>query len=82
MATPVTYTPATNTGGPQFTCKRCKRVYPYPQDHARPIRCECGWWYKNLGEGTIIEEFHTRIGGSDESAPQAKETPLPVETIH
>jgi hypothetical protein len=77
MATPVTYTPQYSTGGPTFKCSRCQRVYPYPQDHDKPIRCECGWWYKNIGEGTIIEEFHTRIGGSDANAPQAKETPLP-----
>ena len=75
MPTPVTYTPARQAGGPSFTCTRCKRKYPYPQDHSRPIRCECGWWYRNVGEGTIIEEFHTRIGGSDPNAPQSKETP-------
>jgi hypothetical protein len=39
-------------------------------------------WYRNVGEGTIIEEFHTRIGGSDRDAPQAKETPLPEHGSH
>ncbi len=33
----------------KFVCKRCKRVYPYPQAGGRPIRCECGWWYYNDG---------------------------------
>jgi hypothetical protein len=82
MASAVTYTPQNTPAGPTFTCTRCKRKYPYPADHARPIRCECGWWYKNVGEGTIIEEFHTRIGGSDPDAPQAPETPLPEHDVH
>jgi hypothetical protein len=64
----VTYTPENRPDGPTFTCTRCHRVYPYPHDHAKPIRCECGWWYRNMGEGTIIEEFHSRIGGQDKSA--------------
>ena len=72
----VTYTSEKNAGGPTFKCSRCQRVYPYPPDHAKPIRCECGWWYRNIGDGHIIEEFHTRIGGSDHDAPQYKETPL------
>jgi uncharacterized C2H2 Zn-finger protein len=59
----VTYTPEDKPAGPTFTCPRCHRVYPYPRDHDRPIRCECGWWYRNVGEGTIIEEFKPRIGG-------------------
>jgi hypothetical protein len=59
----VTYTPQRPIAGPTFECPRCARVYPYPKDNARPIRCECGWWYKNVGHGKMIEEFHTRIGG-------------------
>lgn len=43
-----------------FTCKRCKRVYAYPQPGQRPIRCECGWWYENVG-GRISEAFWQRI---------------------
>ena len=77
----VTYTPQYSSRGPIFKCTRCKRTYPYPADHEKPIRCECGWWYRNIGDGKIIEAFHTRIGGSDAEAPQAKETPL-VEHDH
>jgi hypothetical protein len=43
-----------------YTCKRCKRVYPFPQQGQRPIRCECGWWYYNDGV-TIREAFWQRI---------------------
>jgi hypothetical protein len=68
MAQSVTYTPQNLPGGPTFKCSRCHRVYPYPCDHEKPIRCECGWWYRNLGEGKIIEEFHSRIGGDDKSS--------------
>jgi hypothetical protein len=60
----ITYTSAGNLTGPTFTCSRCKRVYPYPPDQGRPIRCECGWWYYNLGHGRIMEEFKPRIGGA------------------
>lgn len=45
----------------RFVCKRCKREYDYPQEGARPIRCECGWWYKNAG-GAIHEYYWERIG--------------------
>jgi hypothetical protein len=62
----VTYTSQNPIAGPNFTCPRCKRVYAYPADMDRPIRCECGWWYRNLGHGKIIEEFHPRIGGAGE----------------
>ncbi len=60
---PVTYTASQAFAGPKFTCSRCKREYPYPQDGDRPIRCECGWWYTNIGHSDIVEEFHPRIGG-------------------
>jgi hypothetical protein len=63
----VTYTAAPNLGGPTFTCTRCKRVYAYPSDRARPIRCECGWWYYNLGHGRFMEEYKPRIGGAPEA---------------
>ena len=60
----ITYTPQQPNGGPTFTCPRCMRVYPFPNDTDKPIRCECGWWYRNLGEGNIVDEFHPRIGGA------------------
>jgi hypothetical protein len=46
-------------------------VYPYPPDHGAPVRCECGWWYTNLGHGRIIEEFRPRIGGAATTGPEA-----------
>ena len=58
-----TYTAESTLTGPTFTCSRCRRVYAYPVDHGKPIRCECGWWYRNLGHGRIVEEFKPRIGG-------------------
>jgi len=60
----VTYTAAPNPGGPQFTCSRCHRTYAYPADHGKPIRCECGWWYYNVGHGRFMEEYKPRIGGA------------------
>jgi hypothetical protein len=60
----ITYTSQQPTGGPTFTCPRCRRVYPFPNDTEKPIRCECGWWYRNLGHGHIVDEFHPRIGGA------------------
>jgi hypothetical protein len=45
----------------RFVCKRCKRTYDYPKAGERPIRCECGWWYQNLG-GHIKETFWERLG--------------------
>jgi hypothetical protein len=44
----------------KFVCKRCKRQYAYPQANARPIRCECGWWYFNDGAG-IREAYCQRL---------------------
>ncbi|MBV8579610.1 MAG: hypothetical protein JO225_03230 [Candidatus Eremiobacteraeota bacterium] len=72
---PITYTPAGPINGPTFTCPRCERVYPYPPDHGKPVRCECGWWYTNLGHGRIIEEFRPRIGGAATSGPEAAAGP-------
>lgn len=46
--------------GKKFVCKRCKRVYHYPEPESAPIRCECGWWYEN-DHGTIKERFWQRI---------------------
>ncbi|MDE2480873.1 MAG: hypothetical protein KGN02_01620 [bacterium] len=58
---PVTYTSsAPKLDGDKFTCKRCKREYPHPQAGARPIRCECGWWYYNDGAG-IREAYWQRL---------------------
>ncbi len=62
----VTYTAAPTISGPTFTCSRCRRVYAYPTDHGAPIRCECGWWYQNLGHGRILEQYKPRIGGAPE----------------
>jgi hypothetical protein len=71
----ITYTPSGATEGPTFTCKRCKRVHAYPEDHGAPVRCECGWWYTNLGHGSFTEEFRPRIGGAKTSGPEAAAGP-------
>lgn len=60
----VTYSAQKPNHGPTFECPRCARVYPFPQEPARPIRCECGWWYTNLGHGKFVEAFRPRIGGA------------------
>jgi hypothetical protein len=53
----VTYTSSLEPiTGKKFTCRRCKRVYNYPQAGERPIRCECGWWYYN--DGTKVREAY------------------------
>jgi hypothetical protein len=67
----ITYTPQQAISGPTFTCRRCRRVYAYPKANGRPVRCECGWWYTNVGNNKVVEEFNPRIGGSDSEAPQA-----------
>lgn len=69
-----TYTPAAAIRGRSFTCKRCLRVYPYPQDGGAPVRCECGWWYTNQG-GRILEEFRPRIGGARAAEPEKAADP-------
>ena len=74
-AAAITYTPAKRVEGPTFTCPRCDRVYPYPPDHGAPVRCECGWWYTNLGHGRIVEEFRPRIGGAKPRGPEAATAP-------
>ena len=74
-AAAITYTPAEAVHGPTFTCPRCERVYPYPVDHGSPVRCECGWWYTNLGHGRIVEEFRPRIGGALTKGPEAAAGP-------
>jgi hypothetical protein len=56
-----TYTARAPLGAQTITCTRCKRVHPYPQPGAPPIRCECGWWYEN-NDGLIEERFKPRIG--------------------
>ena len=58
-----TYTGVPVNHGPTFTCSRCERVYPYPHENGAPVRCECGWWYYNLGHGNMVEAFKPRIGG-------------------
>jgi hypothetical protein len=59
-----------------FVCKRCKRTYPYPEAGARPIRCECGWWYYNDGAG-ISEALESRIGGYEPPASLRNLFPAP-----
>ena len=71
----VTYTSADTPQGPTFNCSRCGREYPYPRDHGSPVRCECGWWYTNLGHGRFSEEFRPRIGGAKTSGPEAAAGP-------
>ncbi len=59
--TAVTYTSSMKPiAGKKFVCKRCKREYNQPIDGGPPIRCECGWWYKNVG-GAIQERYWQRI---------------------
>lgn len=60
----ITYTSQRVAPGPTFTCPRCKRVYAFPRREDKPIRCECGWWYTNVGHDEIVEEFRPRIGGA------------------
>jgi hypothetical protein len=55
-----TYTSEPPIEGRKFVCRRCSRVYAYPQPGERPIRCECGWWYVNEG-GHIREAYHQRL---------------------
>ncbi|MBV8299461.1 MAG: hypothetical protein JO083_07945 [Candidatus Eremiobacteraeota bacterium] len=74
-AAPKTYTPAGRIDGPTFTCPRCGRVYRYPVEQGPPVRCECGWWYTNLGRGRIAEEFRPRIGGAKTAGPEAAAGP-------
>jgi hypothetical protein len=61
----ITYSAQNPIHGAKFDCPRCKRVYSFPEEHGKPVRCECGWWYTNVGRGKIVEEFHPRIGGAD-----------------
>ncbi|MDQ2991405.1 MAG: hypothetical protein M3R30_01115 [Candidatus Eremiobacteraeota bacterium] len=61
MADPgVTYTAEPAIAGKKLVCKRCHRVYAYPSAGARPIRCECGWWYYNDGFA-LREAYWQRI---------------------
>ncbi len=58
---PVTYTSSMQPiEGRKYACKRCQRVYNYPQPGERPIRCECGWWYYNDGAG-VREAYWQRL---------------------
>lgn len=56
MAAAVTYTASPPIEGKRLVCKRCHRQYAYPAPGARPIRCECGWWYYN--EGYVLREAY------------------------
>jgi hypothetical protein len=60
----ITYTGKKPISGPKFTCPRCQRVHAFPVENGKPIRCECSWWYRNVGHGHIVEEFKTRLGGA------------------
>lgn len=53
----------------KFVCKRCKREYNYPLDGGPPVRCECGWWYENVG-GAIKEAYWQRIEPYREPPPK------------
>jgi hypothetical protein len=55
-----TYSAEPPIEGRKYTCKRCGRIYAYPIENGRPIRCECGWWYWN-DHGKIKEAFRQRI---------------------
>lgn len=59
-ASGVTFTADAPIEGKTLVCRRCKRQYAYPQPGNRPIRCECGWWYYNDGNG-IRETYNQRI---------------------
>jgi len=61
----ITYTADDPIRGAKFECPRCNRVYAFPKENERPVRCECGWWYTNRGGERIVETFHPRIGGAD-----------------
>ncbi len=74
-AEPVTYTAAAPIAGRTFTCRRCGRVYPYPQEPGAVVRCECGWWYTNHGQGRLVEEFRPRIGGAATTGTEAAAGP-------
>jgi len=58
----ITYTEQKLIAGPASRCKRCRRLYPYPAEGSLPVRCECGWWYRNV-RGKIVDEFHPRLAG-------------------
>lgn len=58
---PITYTARPALGGHTLTCKRCKRIHPYPVDGGPAIRCECGWRYESH-DGAIREAFAPRLG--------------------
>jgi hypothetical protein len=44
--------------GRELKCPRCARDHAYPKPGDRPVRCDCGWWYQNVG-GRIFEKFHS-----------------------
>ena len=59
----VTYTSQKSVAGQKFTCPRCLACTRTPTA-AKSIRCECGWWYTNVGHDELVEAFKPRIGGS------------------
>ncbi len=58
---PKTYSGEAPIHGATLDCSRCDRVYAFPKPSEGPIRCECGWWYRNEN-GLIMEEFRPRLG--------------------
>jgi hypothetical protein len=56
-----TYSGREPIAGAKLTCRRCERVHPFPHPGGPPVRCECGWWYTNVG-GAIQEAFKPRLG--------------------
>jgi hypothetical protein len=58
MAESETYGKKPPIKGHELICPRCGREHPYPKPEGPPVRCECGWWYRNLG-GRIFEQFHS-----------------------
>ena len=55
----VTYTAKDRSPGRSSRVRAAIASYPYPHDGEKPIRCECGWWYTNVGHSEIVEEFQT-----------------------
>ena len=70
---PVTYTSSMQPiEGKKLVCKRCKRVYNYPEAGARPIRCECGF----VARADSDDEVITIIRGH-----MAEDHPALLETV-
>jgi uncharacterized C2H2 Zn-finger protein len=53
----MTYGKKPPAAGRNLKCPRCGRNYEYPKPDRPPVRCSCGWWYRNAG-GRIFEKFN------------------------